>query len=139
MEFFLNTYLNYYEPTKMKDGKDKVFEFLSDWFIRECMWSSKSSIKEYATSVKKFYKCMSDNNHISNEVYEDLCDEIKENMDYFVELMDDYDNGNFVYPFQEDVMEFIIKEGSSNDIEKVIEVCKKFMKTQNIKNGILSI
>ena len=42
---------------------------------------------------------MSDNNHISKEDYEDLCDEIKENMDYFFELMDDYDNGNFVYPF----------------------------------------
>ena len=99
MEFFLNTYLNYYEPTKMEDGPDKVFEFLSDWFIRKCMWSSKSSIKEYSTSIKKFYKCMSDNNHISSEIYEDLCEEIKENMDYFFELMDDYDNGNFVYPF----------------------------------------
>ena len=43
MEFFLNEYLNYYEPTKMEDGTSLVYDFLSDWFIRKCMWSSKSS------------------------------------------------------------------------------------------------
>lgn len=52
MEFFLNTYLNYYELPKMENGHLKVFEFLSDWFIR---------------------KSMSDNNYISSEIYEDLC------------------------------------------------------------------
>ena len=45
MEFFLNDYLNYYEPTKMEDGTALVYDFLSDWFIRKCMWSSESSLK----------------------------------------------------------------------------------------------
>ena len=42
---------------------------------------------------------MSENNHISIETYEELCEEIKENMDYYLEMMDDYDNGNFCFPF----------------------------------------
>ena len=98
MEFFLNDYLHYYEPTKMEDGTALVYDFLSDWFIRKCMWSSESSLKEFAASIKKFYKCMSENNHISTETYEELCDMIKENMDYFLEMMDDYDNGDFYFP-----------------------------------------
>ena len=42
---------------------------------------------------------MSENNHISSELYEELCKDIKNNMDYFLEVMDDYDNEVFNYPF----------------------------------------
>ena len=99
MGLFLNDFLNYYEPTKMEDGPLEVYTFLSDWFIRKCMWSSKTYIKENASSIKKFYKCMSENNHISSKLYEELCKDIKNNMDYFLEVMDDYDNEVFNYPF----------------------------------------
>ena len=92
MEFFLNDFLNYYEPTKMEDGPLEVYTFLSDWFIRKCMWSSRSSIKETASSIKKFYKCMNELGYIDKEKYELVAFTIKENMEEFLENLDDYDN-----------------------------------------------
>ncbi len=51
--FYLNEYLNYYEITNMEEGVFDTYLFLSDWLIRKCLWSSKTSIKENASSIKK--------------------------------------------------------------------------------------
>lgn len=94
-ELFINHYLNYYEGAKMEDGIDNIGYFFSTWFIEKCMWSSKSAIKETAASIKKFYQCMSEKGYVSDDYSKQISGYIKEEMSYFLEQMDDYDNGTF--------------------------------------------
>ena len=91
IDLFINDYVNYYEVTKMKDGISKVYSFLNDWFIRKCSWSSVTSIKETAASIKKFYQCMSEKGYVSSEDYKFLCRMIKDNMDNFIDSLMEYE------------------------------------------------
>ncbi len=84
VDLYINDYLNYYEITNMEAGVNMIYTFLDDWFIRKCMWSSVSSIKDIAASIKKFYQCMSEKDYIKNEDYKRLCQEIKDHMDEFI-------------------------------------------------------
>ena len=92
IDLYINDYLNYYEVTKMEEGVREAYSFLSDWFIRKCLWSSVTSVKEMAASIKKFYKCMSEKGYIENEDYQILCEEIKDNMDEFIETVIEYND-----------------------------------------------
>lgn len=94
-ELYLDSFLTYYDITKMEDGINEVDTFFSDWFIRKCMWSSKNSIKETAASIKKFYQCMSEHNYVNKEDYKILCEEIKDNMEFWLESLEEYDNGTY--------------------------------------------
>ena len=95
IELYLNEYLNYYEIIKMEDSISEVYSFLNDWFISKCMWASKSSIKENASSIKKFYQCMSEKEYIKVEDYKLLCKEIKDNMEEFLDSVNTYDDGSY--------------------------------------------
>ncbi len=92
VEFYINDFLNYYEVTKMEDGIYSIDEFLGDWFIRKCLWSSENSIKTTAASLKKFYQCMCEKEYVSEEAYEYFCDAIKQNMESYLEQMAAYEN-----------------------------------------------
>lgn len=80
--FYLNTYLLSKEPISMSEGA--YFMHVDDYFgyflITKCMWSTPSSIKSTATSIKKFYKCMLQKEYIKKDVYDDLVVTIKESM-----------------------------------------------------------
>ena len=91
IDLFINDYVNYYEVTKMEDGISNVYSFLNDWFIRKCAWSSVTSIKETAASIKKFYQCMSEKGYVSSEDYKFLCRMIKDNMDNFIDSFMEYE------------------------------------------------
>ena len=95
IDLYLNNFLTYSDINKMEDGINEIDSFLGDWFIRKCMWSSKSSIKENASSIKKFYQCMKEKGYVKEEDYNSLCEEIKENMECWLEFMDNYDSGDF--------------------------------------------
>ena len=97
VEFYLDDFLNYYDITKMEDGCSMIDDFLGDWFIRKCMWSSKTSIKENAASIKKFYQCMNELGYVSYDSYNNLCFIIKEHMKYWLEEMDIYENEDDYY------------------------------------------
>lgn len=84
VDLYINDYLNYYEVTNMEDGISMLYSFLDDWFIRKCSWSSVTSIKETAASIKKFYQCMNEKGYIKGEDYKFLCQEIKDNMEEFI-------------------------------------------------------
>lgn len=100
IDFYLNDYLTYYdEIIKMEDGTQYIGSFLGDWFIRKAMWASKSSIKEMASSLKKFYEYMSALGFVKISDYQEMCYEIKENMDRYLENLEDYDNGTFDFLF----------------------------------------
>ena len=96
IDFYLNDYLTYYdEIIKMEDGTQYTGSFLGDWFIRKAIWASKSSIKEMASSLKKFYEYMSALGFVKISDYQEMCYEIKDNMDLYLENLEDYDNGTF--------------------------------------------
>ena len=93
---YIDDYLNYYDAETMEEGIHSVDGFLSDWFIRKCLWSSRNSLKETAASIKKFYECMSEKNHVSEEDYKSLCKEIKENMNRYLEEMSNYEDEEYL-------------------------------------------
>lgn len=84
-----------YDITKVEDGMNCIHLFLDGWFIEQCLWASKNSLKETAANIKKFYQYMSENNYVTVEDYKDMCNFIKENMDEFLEQMDAFDNGTY--------------------------------------------
>lgn len=93
--FYLNEYLNYYDIKSMEEGISLAYDFLNEWFIRKCLWASKSSIKENASSIKKFYQCMSEKGYVKEEDYKELCRDIKFGMDEFLDTLEAFDNGTF--------------------------------------------
>lgn len=95
IDLFINSYLTYYEVIKMEEGVIFVCDFLGDWFIRKCAWSSANSIKEMAASIKKFYQCMSEKNYIAKEKYQWLTEVLKEKMDKILEEMKHYEEDLF--------------------------------------------
>lgn len=67
------------------------------------MWASQSSIKENASSIKKFYKCMTELNYISQEAYDFLKKIIKENMKYWLKEMTKFDK----LCYEDDINDFL--------------------------------
>lgn len=92
VNFYINKYLNYYEITPMEKGTYMIDDYLRDWFVRKCLWSTASSIKKTAASIKKFYQCMCEKGYVKEEDYKLLCFTIKENMDIWIENVEDYNN-----------------------------------------------
>lgn len=95
IDLYINDYLNYYDITKMEDGMVDVYSFLNGWFIEKCLWTSRNSLKEMVSSVKKFYQCMSEKEYVKKEDYKELCNLIKDNMDEFLDSIDEFDNGTY--------------------------------------------
>ena len=95
VDLYINDYLNYYEITKVEDGIDDVYSFLSGWFIEKCLWASKNSLKETAVSIKKFYQYMSENNYVRVEDYNEMSYFIKDNMDEFLEQVGAFEDGTY--------------------------------------------
>ena len=90
IDLYINNYLNYYDFVKMENGIKDVYSFLGDWFIEKCAWSSRTSLKDTAASIKKFYQCMCEKGHVSKDDYEFMCKMIKDNMDKFLGRVDEY-------------------------------------------------
>lgn len=95
VDLYINDYLNYYDITKAEEGIGLVHSFLDGWFIEKCLWASKNSLKETASSIKKFYQYMSEKEYVSVEDYKNMCSFIKDNMDEFLEQVDAFDNGTY--------------------------------------------
>lgn len=95
IDLYINDYLNYYEVTKMEDGVHMAHSFLNDWFIRKCLYSSKTSIIENSASIKKFYQCMSEKGYVSVEDYKDLAEMLKNCIDEFLDSLYEYENMDY--------------------------------------------
>jgi len=87
VDFYVNHYLNYYEPQNVEAGCYSIGGFLGSFFIRKAMWSSCHQIKSTAASIKKFYACMAEYGIVEIDDYDNLCDDIKEGMDEWLETM----------------------------------------------------
>lgn len=103
VDFYINTFLLREEPRHMERGAFLLDFFLGDFFIRKCMWSTPGSIKTNAASIKKFYKSMLDHGKIQKNSYDELCREIKDNLNTWqinCEIYNDPDGPNpFFCPF----------------------------------------
>lgn len=102
VDFFLNEFLIRAGALPMKDGISMLDEYLGNFFIRKCMWSTPANIKTNATSIKKFYKCMLEHGKIEKEDYDILCFSIKDSLEiwqYDCAIYNDPENPNPFFPF----------------------------------------
>lgn len=99
VEFYLNSFLLYGDPVPMNQGCGIIDQFLGDFFIRKCMWSTPGTIKSTAASIKKFYKCMADKSLIAKEEYTLLCGIIKDNMEEWQDNCSIYNDPDEDNPF----------------------------------------
>lgn len=99
VDFFINDYLLYYDEIPMEEGYDQLDDFLGNFFIRKCMWSTPATIKSTAASIKKFYKCMLEHGFVDKEAYEELCSDIKEGMPYWLDDCEEYNDPECYNPF----------------------------------------
>ena len=93
VDFYLNVFLLREKPLNMEQGCFKADRFFGDFFIRKCMWSTPSSIKSNAASLKKFYKCMLEHGAIEQESYDYFIESIREGMEYWTEDCEQYNSG----------------------------------------------
>lgn len=91
VDLYINDYLNYYEITLMEDGVTGVEMFFMDWFVRKCAWTSESSIRTTATSIKKFYECMMKLGFVKEKNYELLANILKKNMNKYIDNFIEYE------------------------------------------------
>lgn len=92
IDFYINEYLLYEDATEAKDGVHSVGLFLGYWFIKKAMWASRSSIKSHATSLKKFYTFLQQQDLIDKEDLAYLNQTIKEDMPEWLETLERYDD-----------------------------------------------
>ncbi len=92
VDFYINEFLLYEDAIDVSDGAYEIGYFLGYWFIKKAMWASKSNIKSNATSIKKFYEFMLEKSKIDEEAYIELKEEIKNNMQEWLNTMDRYDD-----------------------------------------------
>lgn len=92
IDFYINEYLLYEDAEKPEDGVHAVGMFLGYWFIRKAMWASAASIKSNATSLKKFYGYMLEDGAIQQKNFEELRDQIKEEMPEWLATLARYDD-----------------------------------------------
>jgi hypothetical protein len=101
VNFYINIYLLREEPLEMVCGTDYyvIDDFLGNFFIRKCMWSTPSTIRSTATSIKKFYRGMLQRGNIDESNYWELIESIKDNMERWLKDCEDYNNPEAPNPF----------------------------------------
>lgn len=93
-DLFLNDFLLEHQMMDMQEGIHEVYWFIDDFFIRKCLWSTPSSVKSTAASIKKFYKCMCENGLIGKGEYAELCVEIKDHVHGWMRDCSLYNDGD---------------------------------------------
>jgi len=92
IDFYINEFLLSEEPSKAKEGVNKLDYFLGYWFIRKAMWASVTSIKENIASLKHFFTYMHTIDEIDLEELNAMKEEIKESKDEWLETIRKYDD-----------------------------------------------
>lgn len=87
MQLFLFDFLNDGDVATMEESPALIDWFMGDWVPRNG-WATKTTLKGYATSLKKFYKCMLDEGLVPYIAYRYVLDEIKLHMDEWLEPFD---------------------------------------------------
>ena len=88
IEFYINTYLLYYDIEGPQEGHYRLDDFFGGFFPSKAMWSSPATVKENITSLKKFYKYLHELSLISNEDLQSMYAVIKEEKENWISLYD---------------------------------------------------
>lgn len=99
VNFYINRFLLWDDFLEMEEGCWMLEEFLGNFFIRRCLWSTPKTIKTTAASIKKFYKCMLDHEKISEGSYKFLCSDIKDSMADWQGICAVYNDPHLPNPF----------------------------------------
>ena len=83
-EFFINAYLMMGSVREMTEGPRMAESYLGEFYACHCVWSSPTSVRNTAVSIKRFYKCMADHGKIPRFDYENMCACIKANLDQWI-------------------------------------------------------
>ena len=92
VDVFLNTFLLYYEANTAAEGIDMIGDYLGDFFIRKCMWSTPARTKQTIASFKKFYAYMETIGKVTTEELQDMHEEIKELSGYWIDSARSYND-----------------------------------------------
>ena len=92
VDFYINDYLLHYDAVPAGEGVYGLSMFLGDWFPRKAVWASPTSVRELATSLKKFYTFMHESGKIDADDLAELKETIKEEMPDWLEQLDDPDD-----------------------------------------------
>jgi hypothetical protein len=94
VDFFINHYLHYSDAYSIQEGTQRLDDFLGYWFIRKAMWSSPATVQQTAASLKKFYSCMAQKGHVSQEALAEILETIKEGLPEWKEASRRFDDGD---------------------------------------------
>ena len=92
IDFYINEFLLYEDAEEPQQGVHSISMFLGYWFIRKAMWSSASSIKSNAASLKKFYTFLHERGLVSQDDLDSLKETIKEEMPEWLATLARYDD-----------------------------------------------
>ena len=92
IDFYINEFLLYEDAEGAQEGVHRIGMFLGYWFIRKAMWSSASSIKSNAASLKKFYTFLHERGLVSQDDLDSLKETIKEEMPEWLATLARYDD-----------------------------------------------
>ena len=92
VDFYINVFLLYEDAVEPQEGVHRIDTFLGYWFIRKAMWSSATSIKSNATSLKKFYTFLHERGLVSQDDLDLLKETIKEEMPDWLATSARYDD-----------------------------------------------
>lgn len=90
VDFYINEFLLYEDAIEAPDGVSDVGMFLGYWFIRKAAWSSESSIRGNAASLKKFYTFLHERGMVTQDDLDMLKEEIKEEMPEWLATQERY-------------------------------------------------
>ena len=102
VEFYINEFLLYRDAYPMEEGLNMLDDYLGDFYIRKCLWSTPGNIKSTAASIKKFYKSMLAHGEIDKTGYHYLCSLIKDSMEVWqtdCAIYNDPESPNPFFPF----------------------------------------
>lgn len=77
IECYLDNFLLYYEAISAAEGISEIGEYLGDFFIRKCMWSTPEQTKQTAASFKKFYSYLHSIGMVTDKALDEMRREIK--------------------------------------------------------------
>lgn len=92
VDFYINDFLLYEDAVEAKDGASDIGMFLGYWFIKKASWSSPAQIKSNAASLKKFYQFLFEKGQIGKEDFDELKEQIKEDMPEWIATMNRYED-----------------------------------------------
>jgi site-specific recombinase XerD len=104
VEFYIDHYLLYDDLVEPEHGWEVISTFLGYWFIKKAMWADTTTLKQSATSLKKFYQFLQELGKISKDDFITFKKIIKEEMPDWLATMERYDDPSI--DDMEDVWQF---------------------------------